>query len=124
MKGRIGVKSAKAAFVLVCTLVPALFGRVDAALGCFDSSWSVHDSQHCWVDEINARFSGAKLGKCINGDHFSTSTTDAQKTVDAINNYALYTGPKIGFMVSTRARIFCSIIVFRVWMITVLLRAT
>ena len=110
MKGRaFGVKSAQAAFALVCTLVPALFGRADAALMC--SGEYVSDSSGCRADDINAKFPGALLDTtCLAGNFlFSTSKTNAQATAIAINletSHAQHSGPDILARVSTRAHIF------------------
>lgn len=111
MKGRGGVKSAQAAFALVCTLVPALFGRADAALVC-SGSGNVYDSSGCRAADINAKFPGAKV-VCFNNNYLaSNSAANAQATVDAINNiasHALYGACAtcaIQLKVSARARIF------------------
>lgn len=110
MKGRGGVKSAQAAFALVCTLVPALFGRADAALVC-SGSLNVYDRNGCRAADINAKFPGALLAiPCFHNKYLaSTSEANAKATVEAINNiasHALYAAPPILFKVSARARNF------------------
>ena len=110
MKGRaFGVKSAQAAFALVCTLVPALFGRADAALSCSGMGY-VYDPSGCRAADINAKFfPGAKV-VCFNNNYLASNSEDnAQATVNAINKIASHAqdaAPPIRVTVSARARIF------------------
>lgn len=114
MKGRGGVKSAQAAFALVCTLVPALFGRAGADLSCRGSGnvWNVYDPSGCRAADINEKFSGAKV-VCFQYEYnnylASNSAANAQATINAINKIASHAkdaAPPIRVTVSVRARIF------------------
>ena len=100
----------QAAFALVCTLVPALFGRADAALMCRGSGnvWNVYDPSGCRAADINEKFSGAKV-VCFQFSCLASTSADAQATIDAINkiaSHAKYAAPPILFKVSAQARIF------------------
>ena len=81
--------------ILMYAMALALFESADADLEC-NAGGILHDSNKCWADDINAKFTGAKLNSCIEStiSHipFASSQENIAATATAINGHSDYAG--------------------------------